>query len=305
MSTGKGIGVRAEKANFGCPHAVGPSFAALDAAEAAAIRREAEVGNAAAQYIMAGVLARGDGARRDIRQALEWVRLSAQQGYAPALRAWQVVSTAIEEFFLRPPSSRESAAKFPRVSLDTPVEVRTPNSTLMARSADVSIGGLLIRTPHLFAPGTQLVVRFNLPEGHSITSKAKVVHTTGESAMGLEFVQLQPEDRDILADFTFKMLQYVRRGGRLAQRYYLLVRGTTTDSQQEVAETVLVSRHGGLLVCRAAFKFGEHIFLWWPEKNRGAEAKIVFRQLKGPDGLTELGFEFHDTDNFWELEFPA
>jgi hypothetical protein len=99
---------------------------------------------------------------------------------------------------------------------------------------------------------------------------------------------------------------YVRRGGRIARRFHLLVRGSVTGQLEvQPAETVVLSRHGGLFVCRAAFKIGEQIDIWWSEKSRGAAATVVFRQLGGADGLIEVGFEFRDPANFWELEFPA
>jgi hypothetical protein len=40
-------------------------------------------------------------------------------------------------------------------------------------------------------------------------------------------------------------------------------------------------------------------------KNRGAAATVVFRQLGGTGGLIEVGFEFSDPANFWDIEFPA
>jgi hypothetical protein len=200
----------------------------------------------------------------------------------------------------------QNQRRHPRVSLDIPVELRRGEKNVIARSANLSIGGILIRAPQVFPVGTEIGVRFNLPDGHSITSRAKVIYVRADANMGLEFLHLSSEDYQILSNFTAKMVTYVRRGGRIAQRYLLLVRGSVTEHMEEqVAETVLLSRHGGLFVCRAAFKIGEQIDIWWREKSRGAAATVVFRQLGGPGGLIEVGFEFKDPANFWELDFPA
>ncbi len=66
----------------------------------------------------------------------------------------------------------------------------------------------------------------------------------------------------------------------------------------------MLSRHGGLLVCRARLKAGEDIFLWWPERQQEAPVRIVLLQIEGTENLAKLAFEFTDTDNFWGIDFP-
>ncbi len=198
--------------------------------------------------------------------------------------------------------------KHPRVSLEIPVELQAGNIRVIARSADVSVGGLLLRTSRTWQPGTELAVRFNLPDGRFISCVAKVVHETSGAKMGLEFSQLRRECRSVLADFTCRMSRYVRRGDRIARRYYLLVRGSSpAHAQKELAETVLISPHGGLLVCRIPYDVDEQIHIWWPERGRDTGARIVSRRECASRDLIELGFRFENGDGFWDsdLRSPA
>ncbi|MFQ5817497.1 MAG: hypothetical protein ACE5H2_06015 [Terriglobia bacterium] len=99
---------------------------------------------------------------------------------------------------------------------------------------------------------------------------------------------------------------YRRRYGRIARRLNVILRwrDLAGNSHEEAAETVVLSRHGGLLLCRTRFKPGEEAFLWWPERQRGAQMRIVYRRIGGTEGLVEAGFEFVDIENFWGIEFP-
>jgi len=71
-----------------------------------------------------------------------------------------------------------------------------------------------------------------------------------------------------------------------------------------MAETVVLSKHGGLMVTRARFALGAIIYLHWPGGRRGAYVRIVHRREEGAGGLAELGFEFTQEINFWGLNFP-
>ena len=71
-----------------------------------------------------------------------------------------------------------------------------------------------------------------------------------------------------------------------------------------MAETIVITRHGGLLSTRAGFAVDEQIFLWWPDGKRGTNARVVHRGSTGTAGQTEVGFEFLQDFNFWGLDFP-
>jgi hypothetical protein len=76
------------------------------------------------------------------------------------------------------------------------------------------------------------------------------------------------------------------------------------ESAIEMAETIAISRHGGLLSTRAHFSVGDCVRIWWPEGKRGTAARIAHRRASGTAGLIELGFEFLQDLNFWGLDFP-
>lgn len=98
-----------------------------------------------------------------------------------------------------------------------------------------------------------------------------------------------------------------RRSARIPRRLPIVLRWNTVegDFREELAETLLLSRYGGLALGPARIKAGEEVFLWWPAGQREAVVRIVFRQIGGPERMAELAFEFVDVDNFWEVDFPA
>lgn len=190
-----------------------------------------------------------------------------------------------------------------RVPLDILVEIRGPHRAEIASLVNLGLDGMLVRCTQTLPPGTELTVRFNLPYAHSITAPSRVVHNDPGCAMELKFLHLPRASRHVLASFTGSLMKYMRRGGRIARRHYLLLQEVGSQSS-EVAETVVISRHGGLLVCRAGFTTENRLWVWWPEKKRGAQARVVFRRVSGTGGLVELGFEFTDVADFWDLDFP-
>ncbi len=86
--------------------------------------------------------------------------------------------------------------------------------------------------------------------------------------------------------------------------FYVTLRSVAApEGADELGETVILSsRNGGRLVCRARFKIGKELRLYWPEKYRETALRVVFRQLCGTGELTDLGFEFLSDQNFWGQE---
>jgi hypothetical protein len=199
----------------------------------------------------------------------------------------------------------ETARRFPRVPLAIPVEVWLPHMATIASSHNISMGGMLLdwRRPPL-AAGTEIRILFNLPTGHSVSSPAKVVHARG-AALGVRFIDLEEPARMALSRFLRRVMTYTRRGARLTRRMHVTIRGVDSPACAfEMAETIVISRHGGLLSTRAHFFLGDQIFLWWPDGRRGANVRVVNRRVSGTAGLVELGFEFVQAFNFWGIDFP-
>ena len=208
----------------------------------------------------------------------------------------------------------KAARKYPRVSITIPVEVREGNALRITNTLNLSVGGVLLQPQPEPPPiGTQLQLLLNLPSGYSVAANAKVIHLTTTakvvrvmgSAIGLQFVDMNEDSRVALSRFLRRMIVYIRRGVRLTSRMHVTVRRIAApDSAIEMAETIVISRHGGLLTTRARFDADDEIFLWWPEGKRGATACIVHRRATGNAGIIEMGFEFNQEANFWGLDFP-
>jgi len=87
----------------------------------------------------------------------------------------------------------------------TQVEDATGKSCL-GRVANVSLGGLLVRTANTFEPGTPVTIRFHMrlpPDSHFIESPGKVVHAEPGARMGIQFLQLQDLARRALSNYIF------------------------------------------------------------------------------------------------------
>jgi hypothetical protein len=153
---------------------------------------------------------------------------------------------------------------------------------------------------------SQVQVRFDLPGGRRLDVQGEVVHSTPGVRMGIKFLDLSPDDQKAIAEYTERVKPYKRRSTRLARHFQVSLRWQDWDGnwQEEPAETVLVSRHGGIVNTCAKLKPGQNTIVFWPEAGRNTEARVVFRQLRGPQGLSELAFEFLGGENFWGIEFP-
>ena len=105
---------------------------------------------------------------------------------------------------------RRDTRRHTRSSLVLPVLVSDAASKartgIRFDSADVSGGGAFLRSDILFEVGELLLLQFSLPDGRPIRARGRVVRTTREvdeareriAGMGVEFVDLAPEDRDAI-----------------------------------------------------------------------------------------------------------
>jgi PilZ domain len=191
---------------------------------------------------------------------------------------------------------------YPRLNFATPLVIEYQGRSYMGTTEDIAIGGL---GAHCDTPPpnlSELELMFNLPTGSSVRTRG-IVRYVLPNRFGVQFTGLPAEARQVLEEYTRKVLGYVRRSGRIAKRIHVTLRSTTIpNAAEELGETVILSRNGGRLVCRARFKIGEELRLYWPERHRDAEIRVIFRQLCGTGDLTDLGFEFVHDQNFWGLE---
>jgi PilZ domain len=97
-----------------------------------------------------------------------------------------------------------------------------------------------------------------------------------------------------------------RRSSRILLRLPLLVGKSDSSSltRWESVETVMLSRHGGLLRAQQNFGVGTSIEIRMQNKDRTAHARVVWKSSRPtPQGM-ELGFEIIDHPAFWEIRFP-
>jgi len=194
----------------------------------------------------------------------------------------------------------------PRVHLATQVENLAGGQATAGHTGDISLGGILILSGETLEPRTQVRVRFDLPTGHHIDVPGEVAHSTPGVRMGIKFLVLSDGDRKAIAAYAEEIKPYKRRGARLPRHLLVALRWQDYNGawHEEPAETVLVSKYGGMLLSPVRMKPGDSTLVFWPDTGREAEARIVFRKLSGAGNLCEMGFEFLHTDNFWEIDFP-
>ncbi len=202
-----------------------------------------------------------------------------------------------------PPSTQFAGRRaYPRLKYAMPLVFELAGRSLMATTEDIGVGGLGARCDFLPPTESKVGLLFNLPNGACVRTEA-IVRYVLPNRFGVQFTSLAPDSRDALDEYTKRTLGYVRRGMRIAKRYYVTLRSPgLEDASEHLAETVVLNHFGGRLVCRGPFKIGETVTLYWPEKHRHADVRIVHRETCGPAGLVELGFEFMEVQNFWGSE---
>ena len=195
--------------------------------------------------------------------------------------------------------------KHPRVTLVTQVESRAGGQVCLGRVENISVGGMLVLTRDTFKAGSEVVVRFNLSGGAHVEAAARVMHTKPGEQMGIQFVDLPDEARRAIAAYVQEVKPYNRRSVRLVRRISLFLHWQDSEGNQreDVVETRLWSRYGGMLLAEIPLKPGTDVVLAWPD-GKEVRARIVYRRLGGEEGLAELGFEFLEPGNFWGIEFP-
>lgn len=193
-----------------------------------------------------------------------------------------------------------------RVKLVTQVESHHGGHPSLGRMENISIGGALILSRETLEAGSEVVVRFNLPGGRPIEARSKIARAVPGTQMGIQFLELKEEDRKAIAHLIDEVKPYRRRSARLPRQLGVVVRWHDLEGKdhQEPGETRLLSRHGGMVLLLTGLKPGTDIVVHWPERQRDARARVVFRALGGPGGRAEVAFEFLDPGDFWELEFP-
>ena len=100
-----------------------------------------------------------------------------------------------------------------RARIQGTMTVHDIEGDLFFNTVDISQGGAFIHSPILLEEGDEVQVSFSLPPlEKAITARARVVRGTkadgdvDQSGMGLEFLDLAPEEKRAIADYVVRVL---------------------------------------------------------------------------------------------------
>lgn len=202
-------------------------------------------------------------------------------------------------------SCADARRQFPRVSFSTAVELRAPDGVAYGYSENISLGGMLVGCEAAFAPDTRVLVSFILRGSGRLQIQSRVVHCRSGMRVGLQFLDLSADQKTLLSNFTQPTITAQRRSPRIPVRLFVQLCWTDHGRPAQVpAETVLISRHGCLVLTEAAVHAGASISVCWPECKMTAQTRVVSRQDCVGE-LARVALEFTGVDDFWGPYFPA
>jgi CheY-like chemotaxis protein len=126
------------------------------------------------------------------------------------------------EFFLFKPIERNKLLKliriaensiererrrFTRVPVRCTVSMESKEKQLEGTTVDLSAGGMLVQSYLVFAKGTPVKVKLDLPNGSTaLHFEARVMRTVGTDRMGLEFKSLGAKESSQLQEFLLPLI---------------------------------------------------------------------------------------------------
>lgn len=186
-----------------------------------------------------------------------------------------------------------------------------------AQFQDLSLEGAYIGTSQPFPVGHRLRLRFTL-QGKLLVIPCQVRHLNPGAGMGVQFLSLPVEYRELLARHMDKLLERLgdtahekkRMGSRLGARLPLQVSGTDSAGKdfEEETETLNVSERGACIRLRHAVVPGTILKVktgLGPE-TRAAEFRVVWVGAAGSPAAGQLGLTptILDLWRGWKLSVP-
>ncbi len=115
-------------------------------------------------------------------------------------------------------------------------------------------------------------------------------------------------ERDRLLDLLLgaaELGRHLRRSPRRVASIPIRVCSEKSDRPwEEETQTRVISRYGALVKCQHAVEADERIRVVRADNGRQAHARVAWHQRKG-EGPPDVGIEFLDCDNFWELDWES
>lgn len=193
--------------------------------------------------------------------------------------------------------------RYPRIGFVAPVEIFCGDDTFHAKSRNLSLGGMLLDGDCDLPPGTQVYLSFQLPTGWPVKSVARVIHCRPRKQLGIEFTHMGNADWNALGKSIEIKEDYQRRSIRIPERLFVDLHWIDCRVPvHQPAQTILLSRHGCLLVSQAAPPPETWLVIWCPERRIGAAARIVWCE-QDVEGLFMVALEFGRDANFWGIDF--
>jgi len=195
--------------------------------------------------------------------------------------------------------------KFPRIRFVAPVEILLERKVFTAQSQSLSVGGMLLEATCDLPTSTRVHVHFPLPTGVAVIAAARVVYCRPGMHIGIEFTNLASAMRDALHESIKAKQTGQRRSIRIPERLFVDLQWDEDGTPMEqTAQTVLLSKHGCLLLSKTAPHPNARLLIRWPEVGTGTSARVVSRQ-HDLDGLFKTALEFAEDSNFWGIDFEA
>ncbi len=73
---------------------------------------------------------------------------------------------------------------------------------------------------------------------------------------------------------------------------------------EEETHTLMVSRYGALIACQHPVEVGETLSVVRLDTGQQAPARVAWVLRRGP-GRMQIGVEFHENENFWEVDWQT
>ncbi|MBI4462931.1 MAG: PilZ domain-containing protein [Acidobacteria bacterium] len=104
-------------------------------------------------------------------------------------------------------SMLEERRRYQRARLEVPVQCTWENKRVTGKTIDISSSGLLLRLRESPEPGSPLRLDFTLPKiGRRFEIEALVARITPDNEVGVKFMGLSREQRELLMSYTDRVL---------------------------------------------------------------------------------------------------
>lgn len=192
-----------------------------------------------------------------------------------------------------------------RVRFATVVRIESRGRSCEGQSVNVSLGGMLVACKnHSFHALEHVLLTFEIEKGFFAELPAQVIHARKGEYFGVRWLDLPMEYAQILTRRTTVPAMAQRRSERLAQRFFLELKWNDESRERiEPAETVLISKHGCLLLSRSEIPVGHHVQLAWRERKLTAAARVAYSEPTLDGDLNKVALEFEAANELWGQDF--